>query len=255
MSNPKENSSLSPSLNESPGAVPNLATVNGLRAGLSFMEGWIKLHRKIRENWIWKDPVKFQWWVDILLEVNHSPAKVPVGFDIIECGKGQSIRSLQGWAVRWGTSKDTARNFLKMLQKDNMIVCENLTKTTRITVCNYESYQTELHVKQTGGKRKANAKQTQSDPNKNDKNNKEVLGWQNDEVIYQTILTKYPKLLQMKVPLSYDQHKALIAKWGAGKIVNIYSEMQNYSKLLNNNDEAAKTANNWLRRNEERLKK
>ena len=81
------------------------------------------------------------------------------------------------------------------------------------------------------------------------------LGWSNDELTYNSILRKYPKLLKMKVPLSYDQHQALIKKWGEENIKDIYSEMQNYAKLLSNNDEAAKTANNWLRRNEERKKK
>ena len=198
MLNPLKNSDLSPTLNESPGPVPFYDTVAGLKVGISFMEGWIKLHRKVRENWIWKDPVKFQWWIDILLEVNHSPAKVPIGFDIIDCGKGQSVRSLQGWAQRWRTGKDTARNFLKMLQKDNMIVCENLTKTTRITVCNYESYQTELHVKQTPGKRKANGEQTQGDPNKNNKNEENEKIFTKAQTFYFDQITNNPLDLTYK---------------------------------------------------------
>lgn len=139
------------------------------------MEGWIKLHRKIIDHWIYKDSLKFHWWIDILLMVNHEDNKVNIGFELFECKRGQSIMSLKNWADRWNVNKDTARNFLKLLEKDGMIIHENLSKTTRLTVCNYEDYQISLHNRQTMGKRKTNDGQTQSDPNKNDKNDKEYI--------------------------------------------------------------------------------
>jgi hypothetical protein len=192
MSNSEKNSSLSPAPSESLCAVPHSDTVSGLRAGLFFMEGWIKLYRKIRDNWIWQDPVKFQWWIDILLEVNHSLNKVAIGFEVYECKRGQSVRSLQGWANRWGVSKDTARNFLMMLEKDGMILHESLKKTTRITVCNYDTYQIEIHDKQTNGKRQANDKQTTNYPNKNENNDKNE---ENEKNIFKAEVfsfTEYP---------------------------------------------------------------
>ena len=140
------------------------------------MEGWIRLSRKIQEHWIWKDPVKLKWWIDILVTVNHSDTKVNIGMELYECKRGQSVMSLSNWAKRWGASKDSTRNFLNLLQKDGMILHENLVKTTRITVCNYDSYQTDLHDKQTTSKRKPNASRTQAerdtDTNNNDKNDK-----------------------------------------------------------------------------------
>ena len=134
------------------------------------MEGWISLYRSIKEHWIWDNPIKFQWWIDILLSVNHTPKKVNIGNDLILCEKGQSIASLQTWGKRWNVSKDTVRNFLKLLENDKMITLENLKKTTRITVCKYDSYQKGLHVKQTTSKRKPNTNQTQTDPNNNENN-------------------------------------------------------------------------------------
>ncbi len=134
------------------------------------MEGWIKLHRQITEHWIWKDPVKFQWWIDMLLMANHADAKVNIGYELFECKRGQSILSLKSWGERWGVSKDTVRNFFVLLSKDNMIISENLQKSTRITICNYDTYQNDLHAEQTQSKRLTNAKQTQAHPNKNDKN-------------------------------------------------------------------------------------
>jgi hypothetical protein len=136
------------------------------------MSGWIKLHRQVRDHWIWCDPVKLKWWLDIIMDVNHSMAKVNIGFNLVECGRGQSVRSLQGWADRWNISKDSARHFLMLLAKDKMIVLESLKFTTRITVCNYDIYNEPTHSKQTEGKHEPNGGQTQPDPNKKDNNKK-----------------------------------------------------------------------------------
>lgn len=51
-----------------------------------------------------------------------------------------------------------------------MIDTENLTKTTRITVCKYDTYQSALHARQTRTKREPNADQTLADTNNNDNN-------------------------------------------------------------------------------------
>ena len=134
------------------------------------MDGWIKLQRAIKEHWIWKDPVKLKWWIDILISVNHAPTKVNIGNQLFECGRGQSIQSLSNWASQWGVSKDKARNFLVLLEKDGMISHESIGKSTRITVCKYDTYQGDLHDSQTIIQRSYNDDTTQSHPNKNDKN-------------------------------------------------------------------------------------
>jgi uncharacterized phage protein (TIGR02220 family) len=132
--------------------------------------GYIKFYRSIKNHWIWDNDKFYKWWSDILFETNHSDQKVNIGFELFECKRGQSVKSLQTWAKDWKTEKDTVRNFFQLLKKDGMILIENLKKTTRITICNYELYQGGLHDEQTPSKRQANAKQTPSHPNKNDKN-------------------------------------------------------------------------------------
>ena len=138
------------------------------------MEGWIKLHRQILEHWVWKDPVKFQWWMDMLLMANHADTKVNIGFELYDCKRGQSILSLKSWGERWGVSKHTVRNFFVLLEKDLMITHENLQKTTRITICKYDTYQSDLHGEGTHRERIGNAKGTQKESNKNVKNEKTV---------------------------------------------------------------------------------
>lgn len=163
------------------------------------MDGWIKLHRSITEHWIWQDSVKLKWWLDILLVANHTSVKVNIGMQLYDCHRGQTIMSLSNWAKRWGVSRDTARNFLVLLEKDKMILHENIGKSTRITICNYDTYQgstqnvhesytnnthisdcysetcvDDLHNSQTQNQHKPNANRTMSATNNNDKKEKNV---------------------------------------------------------------------------------
>ena len=137
--------------------------------------GWISIYRSIRNHWIWQDPVKLKWWIDILLAVNHEDKKVNIRMRLIECKRGQTVMSLRNWADRWKVSKDTTRNFFELLKKDKMIITENLINTTRLTVCNYDIYQGDLRPSQTRTAREPNASQTQTDPNNNDNNDNKVL--------------------------------------------------------------------------------
>ena len=46
-------------------------------------EGWIKLYRSIRKNWIWEDSQKLKCWLDILLQANHQDKKILIGNELI----------------------------------------------------------------------------------------------------------------------------------------------------------------------------
>ena len=137
------------------------------------IEGWIKINRKIYEHWIWKDANKLKWWIDMLLIVNYKDNIINIGNELFECKRGQSIMSLQQWATRWNVDKNKVRNFFILLEKDGIILHENLSKTTRITICKYETYQEVENAIKTQSKRKANAIKTQTDPIKESKERKE----------------------------------------------------------------------------------
>jgi hypothetical protein len=143
------------------------------------MAGWIKLYRDIQTHWIWKSDHRLKWWLDILLTVNHVDSKVLIGGKLIECKRGQSVMSLETWARRWGVTKKSIRDFFELLQNDSMLVYESLQITTRITVCNYDNYQSEVNGQETDSKRKRNGQETGSAPKqegiKNDKNEKNIV--------------------------------------------------------------------------------
>lgn len=104
--------------------------------------GFIAIHRKLKSHWVWSDATKLKWWLDILLSVNFADGKILIKGELIECKRGQSVKSLETWAKEWLTTKKTVRNFFILLQKDKMISVENIKVSTRITICNYDSYNT-----------------------------------------------------------------------------------------------------------------
>ena len=134
--------------------------------------GWITLHRKISDHWLYQEKrsfSRFEAWVDILLCVNHSEQKITIEGTLLVCKRGQSLHSLETWGKRWKWDKSKVRRFLKLLESDTMIELKSERKTTRITVCKYDSYQTI---------RNANETQSiwQTTPNNNDNNeNKEYM--------------------------------------------------------------------------------
>jgi hypothetical protein len=137
------------------------------------MEGWIKTHRKIQDHWIYKEHrvfSNFEAWTDILLNVNHCEAKVYIKGTLFTVKRGESINSLETWAKRWNWTKSKVRRFLELLQSDEMVVIKNEHKTTRLTVCNYDSYQDTRNADETEMKRRRNADETRVKPYKNDKN-------------------------------------------------------------------------------------
>jgi hypothetical protein len=140
----------------------------------NYTTGYVKMFRSVRKHWVWQDAEKFKWWVDILLEANHKDQKFLLGGKLIECKRGQSVNSLLTWAKRWRTNPSAVRRFMKLLESDAMIVTENVSKTTRLTICNYGSYNDKRNDYETIVKRKRNDDETMMKTNKNVKNDKNV---------------------------------------------------------------------------------
>lgn len=137
-------------------------------------KGWISLHREIQSHWLWKEKREFsklEAWLDILLTVNHSEQKIVIKNTLFTVKRGESIKSLDTWALRWNWNKSKVRRFLNVLQNDNMIVTKSELKTTRLIVCKYDSYQDVRNDNETIMKRKRNDNETQTTPNNNDINN------------------------------------------------------------------------------------
>jgi DNA-binding transcriptional regulator YhcF (GntR family) len=123
--------------------------------------GSIQIYRSVMDHPLFKnrDPYsKREAWFDLLLEVNSEPAEVIIkGYKFI-VGRGESIKSLDTWAIRWKWDKSKVRRFFSTLENEGMIALKNDTatdtvndtvknfKTTHITICKYDSYQCVRHT-------------------------------------------------------------------------------------------------------------
>jgi hypothetical protein len=138
--------------------------------------GWIKLHRSITNHWLYTEKrkfSKFEAWNDILLNVNFTPAKTIIKGKLIYINRGESIKSLENWGKRWSWDKSAVKRFLELLKKDNMIELKSETVTTRLTVCNYDTYQSKENEVETQTIRRRNADETQTIPIEERKEKKE----------------------------------------------------------------------------------
>jgi len=196
--------------------------------------GWIKIHRKLAEHWLYQDSKFLHWWIDILLSANFEDKKVLIKGALYDCKRGQSVYSLDTWAKRWGTDKSKVRRFLSMLESDGMITLENISVSTRLTICKYECYQDERHADETQVKRKRNADETQMTPTKELKKEKK------EEEIY----TRFDHL-----SITVTEHQKLIAAgFTEQEVNNIYLDIQNW-KGNTGKKSLYLTALRWLENN------
>ena len=103
--------------------------------------GWIKLHRKITEHWIWQDPEKLRAWLDLLLMVNREDRNITVNGQAFAIKRGQTLTSLPKLAERWHWDKKRVVRFLKKLEGDGMCHAKGYAFGTAITIDNWDLYQ------------------------------------------------------------------------------------------------------------------
>lgn len=137
-------------------------------------EGWIKLHRKLFDHWLWdnKPKSKFEAWLWIIQKSNHSDNKFMLGNQLIDVKRGQIITSEKKMMALFKWSKSKLRNFLKTLQNESMIEIFSDPKKTTLTVCNYGVYQELETSKRPVKDHKPTAKRPLKDTNNNVKNDK-----------------------------------------------------------------------------------
>ena len=138
--------------------------------------GWISLHRKIWDNFLFpknREFTKFEAWIDLLLMANHKEQKVFLKSTMYNVKRGQIVRSMKTLSERWKWSRSKVKRYLKMIQECSMIELKTDTITTTITICNYDSYQDgrTSNEHQTDIKRTSNEHQTDIKNNDNKVNN------------------------------------------------------------------------------------
>ena len=100
-------------------------------------EGYIKIHRKIR-NWQWyEDSNTLHVFMDLLLEANYEDSKV----GLQEIKRGQVFTSLKRISENTGLSFQNIRTALSKLEKSGEINKQITNKYSIITINKYNDYQ------------------------------------------------------------------------------------------------------------------
>ncbi|HEH1190316.1 TPA: DnaD domain-containing protein [Staphylococcus aureus] len=132
------------------------------------MTGWISIDRSIQNHWLFKEKrtfSKFEAWIYLLMEANHSKAKVPIGNQIVTVERGQRLTSILTLSDLFNWSRFKVKTFLDLLESDGMLEVKTTSKYTLITVVNYDFYQSEQGRNQHQNDIKPTSKQHQSNIN------------------------------------------------------------------------------------------
>lgn len=106
--------------------------------------GFIKLDRGIRGHWLWSDPRRLQWWIDMVMEAGFDSRKTVVGGVLVNLNAGDFVASARSLSERWGATRRTAESFLKDLENDGLIRRQILChRISVITICNNVCYFTD----------------------------------------------------------------------------------------------------------------
>lgn len=110
--------------------------------------GWIKLHRKIRDNKLWTKKRRFSMaeaWIDLLLSASHRDHEVIRDYGVLSVKRGQVLTSQVELSKKWRWHRESTIKFLLFLKADIQIDIQTSRETstgyTLITICNYEKYQ------------------------------------------------------------------------------------------------------------------
>jgi len=175
------------------------------------------MHRKITNHWIWNNDSYFKWWSYMLFRANHETTKVLIGSSIESCEPGEFITSLNHLSRDLKTSIQKIRTFILLLENDSMIVKKTTNKLTKITICNYSSYQTE---QQTNNKQITNKQQTSNKQITTDKNVKNVKNVKNKK--------NNKKKFGDFVLLTDEEYQKLISKFGEPGTMSYIERLDNY---------------------------
>lgn len=171
-------------------------------------QGWISLHRKLLDNWTAKDrPYNFlSAWIYLLLRANHEPNKIPFKDEIITVERGQFVTSARILALQFGWSRSKVVRFLTLLESDSMIERKADTKSTHITILNYDSYQDARTTKEPQKSHKRATKEPRADTDNNDNNiNNENKKSPDEEIfdLWRKTFGRSPKNPEYEETISY----------------------------------------------------
>ena len=182
------------------------------------MDGWIKLHRQLIDNPVFRKPLVNHLFVYCLLRANHKKGEMVFNCRQVDVERGSFICGRKKFAEVLGESEQNVRSALRTLQQLGMLQISTTKSTSKysyITICNYDKYQTESEE----ANHQTNLIATSKQPGSNQvaTTNKNVNNKKNDN----TVKNNPPKS---------PQGELVIPEWLDAKVWNDFLEHRKTNK-------------------------
>ena len=105
------------------------------------MDGWIKIHRSLRESAIWGNPKLVYFWLWCLMETDIKEHEVIVAGSRIKIKPGQFVFGRKRAAEETGLGEITTYRYLKLLEELHMVKRSVNNHFTVVTIVNWRKYQ------------------------------------------------------------------------------------------------------------------
>ena len=126
-------------------------------------QGWISIHRKIKDSAIYKDSQAVHLWLHLILSANHKTNNILIGNQTIEVPRGSLLTGRKSLASATGIHESKVQRLLKLFEKERQIEQQTFSKFRLISITNYNSYQ--------DNEQQVNSKRTATEQQLNTNNN------------------------------------------------------------------------------------
>ena len=132
--------------------------------------GWVKIHRKLRDNPIYSNSTAVHCWIECLLRANHENEGFFLSRRKVILKPGEFVMGREEFGEKIGVSGSTAWYWLNRFKADSMIDIKTTNKGSVISIKKWNTYQ---KVDSKIDNRKTTDEQ-QMNTDKNEKNNKKI---------------------------------------------------------------------------------
>lgn len=106
--------------------------------------GWIKLHRSIRDKGYYQDSQYVHLWLHLMLLASHDETEFLWNGKIVKLKGGQFVTGRQKMAKETGINEYKIERILKCFETEQQIAQQKTSKYRLITILNWDKYQ-KLH--------------------------------------------------------------------------------------------------------------
>lgn len=132
------------------------------------MQGWVKIHRQLKDKAYYKDSEFIHLWLHLLLCANHDNGEYLNGYEIVKLKKGQFITGRKKLSLETGISESKIERILKVFESEQQIEQQTNSRNRLISIVSWDKFQQSEQQKDS----KWTASGQQVNTNKNEKNYK-----------------------------------------------------------------------------------